>query len=136
VADEFRERMAQFEIAPAAERDIEAILHWTYQEFGEPAMERYGALVTQAIRDVVHDPELVGSSNRPEIAPNARTYPLLHSRNHVAADVGRVKHPRHFLLYRVRPAGTVEIGRVLHDSMDLAQHLPDKYRTRGHDADD
>jgi plasmid stabilization system protein ParE len=31
--------MPQYEIAPAAERDIEAVLRWTYQEFGEQTMQ-------------------------------------------------------------------------------------------------
>jgi toxin ParE1/3/4 len=41
-----------------------------------------------------------------------------------------VKHPRHFLLYRIRADGQVEIGRVLHDSMDLEPHLREEYRFR------
>jgi toxin ParE1/3/4 len=120
--------MTRFEIAPTAARDLEAILLWTYQEFGERAMERYKALLTQAIRDVAHDPQLAGSTGRPEIADSARTYHLIHSRHNVAAKLGRVKRPRHFLLYRIRQDGTVQIGRVLHDSMDLARHVPDEYR--------
>jgi toxin ParE1/3/4 len=125
----FPDRMAQYEIAPAAERDIEAVLRWTYQEFGEQAMERYSALLTQAIRDVVHDPQLARSNRRSEIAASARSYHLIHSRSHVAAKVGRVRRPRHLLLYRTRKDRTVEIGRVLHDSMDLPGHLPDEYRS-------
>jgi toxin ParE1/3/4 len=85
-------------------------------------------LLVRAILDVASDPDLPGSSRRPEIAATARTYHLIHSRNHVATKVGRVKRPRHFLLYRTRPDGIVEIGRVLHESMDLAKHLPDEYR--------
>jgi toxin ParE1/3/4 len=76
---------------------------------------------------VVEDPDRIGSHKRPEIAAAARTYHLWHSRNRVAKRVGRVKSPRHFLLYRMRPDGQIEIGRVLHDSMDLERHLPDEY---------
>jgi plasmid stabilization system protein ParE len=32
------------------------------------------------------------------------------------------------LLYRVVEANTVEIGRVLHDSMELTANLPAEYR--------
>jgi plasmid stabilization system protein ParE len=47
-------------------------------------------------------------------------------RNHVAGDT--VKAPRHFVLYRF--AGkAVEFARLLHDSRDLAQHLPEEYQT-------
>jgi plasmid stabilization system protein ParE len=31
-------------------------------------------------------------------------------------------------LYRTQPVGLVEIGRILHDSVDLMRHLPDEYR--------
>jgi toxin ParE1/3/4 len=78
--------------------------------------------------DVATNPDLPGSSSRPEIAASARTYHLTHSRNHIRAKTGRVKRPRHFLLYRTRPDSIVEIGRVLHESMDFARHLPDEYR--------
>jgi hypothetical protein len=39
------------------------------------------------------------------------------------------------LLDRVREDGRVEIGRVLHDSMDLEHYLPDDYRNRLADED-
>jgi plasmid stabilization system protein ParE len=32
------------------------------------------------------------------------------------------------LLYRALSEGHIEIGRVLHDSMDLHAHLPAEYR--------
>jgi toxin ParE1/3/4 len=116
-------------ISPAAMEDIEAVLGWTHAEWGKAASLRYEALLIQAILDVAKNPELPGSSIRLEISSSARTYHLFHSRNHVATDVGRVKRPRHFVLYRVRADGTVEIGRVLHESMDLARHLPDELGT-------
>jgi plasmid stabilization system protein ParE len=47
--------------------------------------------------------------------------------------IGRVKLPRHFLLDRVRTDGTIEILRVLHDSMDRARHLPDEWRSQPED---
>jgi toxin ParE1/3/4 len=85
-------------ISPAAELDIESILVWTRQRFGERARLRYGALLTQGIADVAEDPRRMGSSHRPEIADIAQTYHLWHGRNHVPVSVGRVKKPRHLLL--------------------------------------
>ena len=115
-------------IAPAAERDIRSVLGWTDDHFGEHARLRYEALLIQAVTDVASNPELPGSNRRDEIGANARTYHLTHSKDRVARRVGRVKKPRHFLLYRVRDDGRVEIGRVLHDSMDLVAHLSPEYR--------
>jgi toxin ParE1/3/4 len=81
-----------------------------------------------AILDVSDEPERAGSYHRPEIADSVLTYHLQHSRDRVSSSMAKVSHPRHFLLYRVRPDGQVEIGRVLHESMDLDRHLLEDYR--------
>src|SRR5690349_19673458 len=112
--------MAQYRIAPAALLDIEAILAWTHKEFGEKARLRYEALLIRAMIDIASDPDRPGSSRRPELGASAyaRTYHLYFSRKNVTRGIGRVKRPRHFILYRTQSDGTVEIGRVLHDSLD------------------
>ncbi len=120
--------MVRFTISPAAERDIGSILAWTHEHFGEQARLRYEALLVQAIVDVAEDPQRPGSASRDEISRVARTYHVWHSRNHVDKALGRVRHPRHFLIYRFTDKNQIEIGRVLHDSMDLPSHLPAEYR--------
>ncbi|HZW31460.1 MAG TPA: type II toxin-antitoxin system RelE/ParE family toxin [Isosphaeraceae bacterium] len=125
--------MPQYRLSPRAERDIEAILEWSHEHFGERGRLRYEALVMRAIFDVAADPDRAGSHARPEITAAARTYHLRHSRDHVSAAIGKVRHPRHFLVYRLLDDGRVEIGRVLHDVVDLKRHLPDEYRARGPD---
>lgn len=117
--------MSRFRLSPQAEQDIEAILEWTHDEFGEKTRLRYEALLTQAIIDVADDPERAGSHARPEIAAAVRTYHLRHSRNRVKKSIGRIHRPRHFLLYRVNSANKVDIGGVLHDGMELRRHIPD-----------
>jgi toxin ParE1/3/4 len=117
--------MPRYVLAPAAERDIQQIVVWSHQQFGEHARLRYEALLARAIQDVFDAPERPGSASRPEIADGARTYHLGHSRDRVT--VGRIRRARHFLLYRTHSDGQVEIGRVLHDSMDLRRHLPDNF---------
>jgi len=52
------------------------------------------------------------------------TYDSEHSRDPVIRGSGRVTRARHFLLYRTRSDGQVEIARVIHDSMDLERHPP------------
>ena len=128
--------MSRYVLSPAAERDIESILAWTHEQFGASGRLRYRALLVRAILDVADDAERAGSQNRPEIATGARTYHLWRSRNHVAAATGRVRRPRHLLLYRTCADGRVEISRVLHDSMDLLRHLPEEYRTNEGDVND
>lgn len=66
---------------------------------------------------------------RPEIMIEAaRTYHLAFSRGR--ADGQAVKIPRHFVLYRLRDKGVIEVGRVIHDARDLTRHLPEEYRIR------
>jgi toxin ParE1/3/4 len=125
--------MPTYVISPAAQRDIESILVWTQERFGLQGRLRYEALLLRAILDVVDDPQRSGSRARPDIAPAVRTYHLFFSRSRVSAAVGKVRRPRHFLLYRTNNKGQVEIGRILHDSMDLAKHLPEEYRSRAVD---
>ena len=118
----------RFTLSPAAERDITAILAWTHEHFGERARLRYEALLIQAIVDVAEQPDRLGSASREELSTNVRTYHLWHSRNRADKAVGRVRRPRHFLIYRLTDENQMEIGRVLHDTMDLPAHLPDDYR--------
>jgi plasmid stabilization system protein ParE len=105
-------------------------MEWTVQEFGERAALRYDALIKQALKDIGTNPERPGSKERREImVPGARTYHLEFSRARVPGP--KVKEPRHFLLYRRRDDGVIEIARILHDGRDLRRHLPEDYRLGG-----
>jgi len=110
-------------LTPDARQDIRGISRWSELKFGKEAAVRYRALLLQALRDLEADPARPGSKERPELMiPEARTYHLSFSRNRA----GRpgVKKPRHFILYRSTSPGLIEIARVLHDSSDLARHVP------------
>jgi toxin ParE1/3/4 len=110
-----------------ARRDIAAVLKWSLQKFGEAASLRYEALILQALVDIEADPERQGSKARPELmVGGARTYHLWFSRSRVSG-LG-VEEPRHFVLYRRREGGGIEVARLLHDSRDLQRHLPESYR--------
>ena len=63
------------------------------------------------------------------------THRLRHSRDRVNPSAGRIRKPRHFLLYRVAADGYLEIGRVLHDSMGLAPHFPSDYQSAESNSD-
>ncbi len=122
-----KKRRLPFHVTGSARRDIAAILKRSLQEFGISASLRYRALIRQALLDIEADPERPGSKERPELmAEGARTYHISLSRTRAAS--ARVKEPRHFLLYRRREDGVIEVARVLHDGRDLARHLPQGYR--------
>jgi toxin ParE1/3/4 len=109
---------------------IEAILAHSQEHFGEPGRLRYEALLVQALHDVAEDPErgaAIPGRNSPK-APGRTTCISVETVS--TSQVGRVRRPRHFLLYRTKSGGIVELGRVLHDSMDLDRHLPDDYRSQ------
>lgn len=113
-------------LTPAALHDIREITAWSENEFGAKAAARYRALIIQALRDIDADPGRPGSKERPELIAGARTYHLSLSRSRVAGE--KVKTPRHFVLYRSRSDGTIEVGRILHEGRDLVRHLPEEYK--------
>src|SRR4051812_31134035 len=115
--------MLRYEITPSAKRDIETILEWTQEQFGVNARLRYEALLMRAMIDIAANPTRTGFCLRSDISADIRTYHLWHSRNRVAGRGARVKHPRHILMYKVRNDGVVEIGRILHESMDIDRRL-------------
>jgi len=115
-------------IAPKARGDIASILAWTGENFGPQTLKRYAKLIATAIEQIAENPDRTGSSRRPEIAEHCRTYHLYFSRKSTGRAGDRLRQPRHFLLYRVTESNIVEIGRVLHDSMDLQANLPEEYR--------
>jgi toxin ParE1/3/4 len=122
-----KKRPPQFEVTAPARRDIAAILKRSLREFGEAAALRYRTLIRQGLIDIEADPERPGSKERPEImARGVRTYHLEFSRSRVSGS--RVKEPRHFLLYRCRADGVIEVARILDDARDLQRHLPGDYR--------
>lgn len=121
-----RRVLARVSLALAASQDVRKILKWTEEKFGKRAQERYTELLLQALRDIEADPERPGSKEWPDIlAIGTRTYHLSFSRSR--ANGQAVKEPRHFILYRLRKDGGIEVGRILHDGRDLQRHLPEDY---------
>lgn len=114
-------------LAPAARSDIREALMCSQERFGERAAARYRDLLKQALRDIAADPERPGSKERPDLARGVRTYHLFFSRDRARGDLGVVKKPRHFLVYRRRGEAVIDVVRVLHDARDLERHLPEEY---------
>ena len=109
--------------APAG-RDFIEIINWSSEQFGPLATDRYEALIGQALIDVGDNPFRPGTRQHPNLPKSVYTYHLASSRDRISGD--RVKTPRHFLLYRII-AFRVEVLRILHDSRDLAQHVPEAW---------
>ena len=113
--------MPQFRFSQSADRDMENIQKWTVQQFGEKMWLRYKELLTRSFLDLIADPRRRGTELLSGLGNNTFLYHIRHSRNRIKRGI---KKPRHFLLYRRTSDETLEIIRVLHDSMDLLLHFP------------
>lgn len=111
----------QLRLSGAARRDIEDLLTWSEEHFGQAARLRYEALLVCALQDVADDTGRPGIQARPELGAAVFSYHLVCSRPRVA---GKVMRPKHVLICRLTASGGVDILRVLHDAMEISRHLP------------
>jgi toxin ParE1/3/4 len=110
-------------LAARAEQDIDDLLTYTVEKFGSSASNRYATLISVSVVDVATAPLRAESVDRSELGDGLRSLHLRHSRGQALQHGASVKHPRHVLFYRLTTAETVEVVRVLHDSMDFNRHL-------------
>ncbi|HTP72911.1 MAG TPA: type II toxin-antitoxin system RelE/ParE family toxin [Burkholderiaceae bacterium] len=114
--------MLRLRLSAAAQADIVEILAWSEDQFGESARLRYEALIAAALRDIAEQPDRTGSIARPELGASVRSWHLRSSRDRARTDLGAVRRPRHFVIYRVE-SDLLIVGRVLHDAMELVRYL-------------
>ncbi len=101
-------------LAIRAEQDFFEIVQWTADSFGPQQAAAYAETLSLAIGDLAKGPDILGAKRRDEIGNGILTL-------HVARQ-GR--KGRHFVVFRISDATTIDVLRLLHDSMDLARHLP------------
>jgi len=104
------------EVTRPAQADFAEIITWTISNFGIRQSRAYEATLRAAINALKDGPEVVGVRRRAELGEGLQ---LLH----VAR---KRRRGRHFVVFRVSQAAerpTIQILRLLHDSMDLARHL-------------
>lgn len=92
-----------------------AILQWTTDQFGGRQASVYGRTLIDALSALSVDPFVADSHARDEIQQGLRS---LHIARH-----GR--RGRHLILYRTAGQRTIDILRILHDSMEIGRHVPD-----------
>jgi toxin ParE1/3/4 len=114
--------MARYRLSASAQVDVIEILTHTESHFGDAARQRYEVLLVTALRDIASNPDRPGATARPELGADARTWHLRLSRDRAGIGAGAVHRPRHFIVFRVREPGFVEVGRILHDAMELERH--------------
>ena len=109
-------------VSGLARSDIRSILEISERDFGRRAHVRYSNLITMALEAIRADPRRPGAISRPEIGSGVYTFHLAHVRRAKGQD--RVRRPRHLVVFRIADPETIFVGRVLHDSMDMAAHVP------------
>ena len=103
-------------LAAQAELDFSEIITWTLENFGGRQAETYAETLTLAVEALHGGPEQLGAKALDDIGPGIRTL-------HVARQ-GR--SGRHFVVVVFIEAKDqyIDVLRLLHDSMDLARHIP------------
>lgn len=86
---------------------------------------RYSALIEAALDALMANAERAGVTARPDIAAEVQVY----HPQHVRVRVGRVRRPRHLILFKVIQPDLLVVSRILHDAMDLADHGPFDFST-------
>jgi toxin ParE1/3/4 len=100
-------------LASKAEQDFFEIVQWSAVNFGQQQAVAYAETLSLAISALAEGPEVLGAKRRDEIGNGILTL-------HVARQ-GR--KGRHFVVFRVGGASTIDVLRLLHDSMDLVRHV-------------
>ena len=102
-------------LTAAANGDYDAILSWTAEHFGETQALTYAETLDLAIHALAGGPTTAGVRPREDIG--AGMFALRAARGN--------RHGRLGLICRFcEQPREVEVLRILHDSMDLARHLP------------
>jgi toxin ParE1/3/4 len=109
--------MAKYRLSRQAEDEIDHILEWSEENFGELASERYAALLIQAMEDVAERRRQNVVLWKPTAFGEVGIYHIRNSRNHVPNPPGPVRDPRHFLIFRIGRDGVPDILGFIHDSM-------------------
>jgi toxin ParE1/3/4 len=101
-------------LSQSAEADFSQIVAWTATHFGDVQAQKYAEVLTLAITALHEGPDVIGAKTRDDIGHELKSL-------HVAR-MGR--KGSHFVVFRAATKNTIDVLRVLHESMDLARHLP------------
>lgn len=96
--------MADYRLAPAAERDLEEIWVYTRQQWGEEQANHYIDIMTDVFA---------------ELAESPKTAPAC---DHIRPGYRRRNVERHMIYFNITVYG-IAVVRILHDCMDAPRHL-------------
>jgi toxin ParE1/3/4 len=96
--------MAEYRLAPAAERDLEKVWTYTARHWGVGQADRYIDIISTGFQEL---------AQQPETAPAC---------DHIRVGYRRHSVGRHMIYFKITTYGVV-IVRVLHDRMDTFRRL-------------
>ena len=96
-----------------AKRDYTHIIRWTAERFGSQQTRIYKDTIKLALAALESGPNTLGVKQRNDLGDGILTL-------HVARN-GR--KGRHFIVFRIRGNDTIEVLRLLYDSMELTDHF-------------
>jgi toxin ParE1/3/4 len=97
--------VSRYVLSPAARADLEQIWDYTRDRWGVDQAETYAHEIQRAIERVVDNPEIGRACD--EVRPGYRKH-----------GVGS-----HTLYYRILRVDVIDVVRILHQRMDIDQHL-------------
>lgn len=115
----------RLKFSSSAREDLFDIEMRSRRLFGAAQTVRYRRLIGQALQDIDIEPDRPGSCPRPDIGPNFRSYRVELSARR--GGVGAMRS-RHIIIYVELSAESVGVSRILHDSMLMEQHIPERHR--------
>ena len=110
--------MRRLVVEPTADADVRKLRKTSHRNFGPNSARRYQALLRAAYRLLCENPERPSVQRREDLPRAPHTFHLRHARTRGAPP----KQARHIIVFTFDDA-TLTILRVLHDSMDVAQHI-------------
>jgi toxin ParE1/3/4 len=115
--------VAEYRLSGPAEAQIDEILNWSQEKFGELTRERYAALLVKAMEDVADYPRQKSVSWKGTSSGTVGIYHISRSREHVSDPPGTIGEPRHYLVFRVGRDGIVDILGFIHERMLFSRAL-------------
>ncbi|WPL16127.1 Plasmid stabilization system protein [Thiorhodovibrio winogradskyi] len=102
-------------LSEPAESEFFAILRWMTEHFGKQQARVYDSTLLAALKVLIEGPGVLGSIARSELGPKISTLHIARNR----------RKGRHFILHRAHEVDQqIEVLPILHDSTDLARHIP------------
>jgi toxin ParE1/3/4 len=109
--------LGEYRLSDPASAQIVEVLAWSEENFGMADRERYGVLLFTAMQDLADDPDRPGVEWKRVRQQRIGVYHIHYSRKRVPDAPGRVKAPRHFIIFRRGGSGVVDILGVMYDGM-------------------